>query len=62
MKALFGKDKIDLDVKVIATKRNELVLARGKKGTNKIDQLHILQYLLDLSVNADLGLLLKGLE
>ena len=54
MKALFGKDKMDLDVKVIAMKRNELVLARGKKGTNKLDQLHILQYLLDLS--ADLGL------
>lgn len=59
MKALFGKDKIDLDVKVIATKRNELVLARGKKGTNKIDQLHILQYLLDLSADLGVGVVMR---
>ena len=54
-KMLFGKEKVELDVKMAAEKRNELNLGRGKKGTNKMELIRLLQYLLDLIGDANLG-------
>lgn len=52
---LFGKEKVELDAKLIAKKRNELILGRGRKGTNKMELLELLKYLEDLIKNANLG-------
>ena len=55
MLMLFGKEKVELDVKMVALKRNELNLSRGKKKTNKIEQIDLLKYLLDITNEANLG-------
>lgn len=55
MKSLFGKDKMELDAKVVCKKRDELVTARGKKSTDRSEQIKTLQYLNDLAVSANLG-------
>lgn len=56
MKLLFGKDKVEIEVAVIAKKRDQLVEGKGKKGTDRLDQVKMLQYLLDISNNAELGM------
>ena len=55
MQILFGKEKIELDAKIIAKKREDLKVSRGKKGTNKMEQIDLLKYLLDLMRDANLG-------
>ena len=55
MQMLFGKEKVELDAKLIAKKRNELIIGRGRKGTNKMELLELLKYLEDLIKNANLG-------
>lgn len=52
---LWGKDEVELDANVVKKKRDELVLAKGKKGTERQEQTRILQYLLDLATAANLG-------
>ena len=60
MKLLFGKDKVEMEAAVIAKKRDQMVEGKGKKGTDRIDQVKMLQYLLDISNNAGLGVLLSS--
>lgn len=55
MKSLFGKDKVELDGAAVAKKRNELVMVRGRKTTDRSEQIKILQHLLDLATSANLG-------
>ena len=55
MRILFGKEKVEVEVSVIAKKRDQLVELKGKKGTDRPDQVKILQYLEDISRNAGLG-------
>lgn len=46
---------MELDGKVVCKKRDELVTARGKKSTDRSEQIKTLQYLNDLAVSANLG-------
>ncbi|XP_011403348.1 PREDICTED: eukaryotic translation initiation factor 3 subunit C-like [Amphimedon queenslandica] len=55
MKSLFGKENVELDGAAVAKKRNELISARGKKSTDRPEQIRILKYLLDLANAANLG-------
>ena len=55
MRILFGKEKVEVEVSVVAKKRNQLVELKGKKGTDRGDQVRMLQYLVDISNNAGLG-------
>ena len=55
MKSLFGKENVELDGAAVAKKRNELISARGKKSTDRPEQIKILKYLLDLANAANLG-------
>ena len=55
MKALFGNEKVELDTRVVAKKRDELVANRGRRGTERMDQIVIFKYLLDLTAGANLG-------
>ena len=55
MKSLFGKENVELDGPAVAKKRNELISARGKKSTDRPEQIRILKYLLDLASAANLG-------
>ncbi len=56
---LFGKEKVELDLKMVALKRNELNLSRGKKKTNKMEHIDLLKYLLDITNDANLGMSLQ---
>ena len=49
MKSLFGKENVELDGAAVAKKRDELTSARGRKSTDRPEQIRILQYLLDLA-------------
>ena len=59
MQMLFGKEKVELDLKMVALKRNELNLSRGKKKTNKMEHIDLLKYLLDITNDANLGMSLQ---
>ena len=56
MKSLFGKENVELDGAAVAKKRDELTSARGRKSTDRPEQIRILQYLLDLANGANLGM------
>jgi translation initiation factor 3 subunit C len=55
MKSLFGKDKMELSGSDVLKKRDELVSSRGRKSTDRMEQIKILQYLHDLASGANLG-------
>ena len=52
---LFAKEDVEVDAKMVKKKRDELVLARGKKGTERKEQTRILQFLFDITSAAKLG-------
>ena len=58
MKLLFGKDKVEIEVDVIAKKRDQMVETKGKKVSDRLDHVKMIQYLLDISDNAGLGVFL----
>lgn len=61
LRLLFGKEKVEVEAEVIAKKRDQLVDMKGKKGTDRSEQVNLLQYLLDISETAGLGTIMISL-